>query len=151
MGEFSVKQADADQYRIAFAGIAIAQGAGQSEYAQDEFLNIAQVSDSFGDDVGVDGATVFFKTNDRRFEATISFLQSASINDALSALLFNDVNAPNGAGIGAFNVQDLSGTTLFLATRARLIKPADIVLGRGIKGRKWKIRGVWSIWNTGSN
>ena len=151
VGDFAVAVGDADQYRIAVAGVIVSLGPGQSAYAEDEFFTAVQKNDSFGVVEGADGTVARFKTNSRLVEMSLTFLGTGAVNDYLSALLFADVNQPNGAGIGSFVVEDLQGTTMLSCSKAWIQKPADFSLGRAVKMRKWPFVGVWSIWNIGSN
>ena len=148
---FSVKAVDADQYVIAFAGNPVSLGAGQSGYADGEFLTISQTTDAFTTVVGTDGSVARSKTNNRLLDIKLILLQSNSYNAFLSGLLLADNNAPNGAGIGSFVVEDLSGTTLVLATRAWISKPADISLDRGAKARSWAFQAVYDVLLIGGN
>lgn len=148
---FNVAVSDADQYRLQIAGVNISRGAGQSGYGDDEFLKISPVGESFVEALGTDGTLAWSKTNDRRLDIMLTLLQTSSSNDYLSALHLSDVNLPNGAGVGSFVLQDLSGTTLVKCPKCRIFKPADVVLGRGAKGREWKLRGVWDVYLVGSN
>lgn len=142
---FSVKVADADQYVIAVAGNPVSLGAGQSGYADGEFLNLKQAAESFITVVGTDGSVVRSKTNNRLVDISLILLATNSYNAYLSGLLLADVNTPNGAGIGSFVVEDLAGTTLVLCTRAWIKGPADISLDRGVKARSWALQGVWDV------
>ncbi len=148
---FTVAVQDADQYRLQVAGVNISRGAGQSGYGDDEFLKISPVGESFVEAQGTDGTLAWSKTNDRRLDIIITLLQTSSSNDFLSALHLSDVSLPNGAGVGSFVLQDLSGTTLVKCPKCRIFKPADILLGRGAKSREWKLRGVWDVYLVGSN
>jgi|ERR1022692_2444868 hypothetical protein len=148
---FSVKVADADQYLIAVAGNPVSLGAGQSGYADGEFLTVKQGTDSFIDVVGTDGSVARSKTNNRMVDVSLMLLSTNSYNAYMSGLLLADVNTPNGAGIGSFVVEDLAGTTLVLCTRSWIVGPADISLDRGAKTRTWKIRGVWDVMLVGGN
>lgn len=151
MGDFSIAVADADQYRIAVAGVPISRGAGQSGYADGEFFTATQPRESFGFVEGTDGSVARSKTNSRIVELHIKLLQTSSSNAYLSALLISDENAPNGAGIGSFIVQDSQGTTLLLCTRAWIVKPADVSLDRSATERDWMFHGIKSLWNVGGN
>lgn len=148
---FTVAVSDADQYRVQVAGVNISRGAGQSGYGDDEFLKISPVGESFVEALGTDGTLAWSKTNDRRLDIILTLLQTSASNDYLSALHLSDVSLPNGAGVGSFVLQDLSGTTLVKCPKARIFKPSDVVLGRGAKGREWKLRGVWDVYLVGSN
>lgn len=148
---WSVKVADADQYVIAVAGNPVSIGAGQSGYADGEFLTITQPREAFITVEGTDGSVARSKTNTRLLDIKLILLQTNSYNAYLSGLLLADNNAPNGAGIGSFVVEDLAGTTLVLCTRAWVEKPADISLDRGAKARSWPIKGVYDVLLVGGN
>ena len=151
MGEFNLSVADADQYRIMVAGAPISNGAGASGYADGEFLKIALKNDGFIVVEGADGSVTRSKRLTRLIDIELSFLQSSSNNVFLSALWNLDQNAANGAGIGSFVLQDLSGTTLVSCTRAWVNKPADVMLDRGATTRKWPLIGLYSVLLVGGN
>ena len=148
---WSLAVADADQYVIAVAGNPVSQGAGQSGYADGEFLTISQPKESFIVVEGTDGSVARSKTNSRVLDIKLILLQTNAYNAYLSGLLLADVNTPNGAGIGSFVVEDIAGTTLVLCTRSWVSKPADITLDRGAKARSWPITGIWDVMLVGGN
>jgi len=150
-GEWSIAVADADQYRIAVAGVTLSRGAGQSGYADGEYFTSSQPKDSFVIVEGTDGSVARSKTNTRVVEMSLNLLQTSASNAYLSGLLASDENAPNGAGIGSFVVEDLQGTTLILCTRAWIKKPADVSLDRAAKERKWLFTGLRSVYLVGGN
>jgi hypothetical protein len=151
MSEFSIAVADADQYRLMVAGVAISQGAGQSGYADGEFFTSDWADDLFKAVVGTDGSVARSKVNNRLINMTVSLLQTSSSNAYLSSLFNLDINQPNGAGIGSFVLQDLQGTTLILCTRAWISKPAPVSLDRAAKERKWNFQGIASTYVVGGN
>lgn len=141
--DFSVAISDADQVRITFAAVAISRGAGQSGYADGEFLKVTQDKDSFTAVEGTDGSVTRSKTNSRLGTITLRTMQSnAQTNGYLSSLLTADENNTNGAGIGTFVVEDLNGTTKFKALKAWLMKPPDQSFDRSAKEREWKFQVV---------
>lgn len=149
--EWAIAVADADQYRIQVAGVPISRGAGQTGYADGEYFTSSQPKDSFVIVEGTDGSVARSKTNTRIVEMSIKLLQTSLSNSYLSGLLASDENAPNGAGIGSFTVQDLQGTTLISCTRAWIRKPADISLDRAAKERVWTFHGIRSVYIVGNN
>ena len=151
MGEFSLAVCDADQYRIMVAGAPISNGAGASGYADGEFLKISQSDDDFITVIGTDGSVARSKTNKRVVDIEISLLQSSTSNAFLSALRLLDINQPNGAGVGSFVMEDLSGTSLVICTRSWINKPSDITLDRGATARKWPLKGLASTLLVGGN
>lgn len=135
---FDVKEWDADQLRIAFAGVSMSRGAGASGYADGEFLKIVQDKDSFITVEGTDGTVTRSKTNTRLMTITLRLMQTNSqSNGVISAILGADENNPNGAGIGTFVVEDQNGTTLFAALKAWVKKWPDQSFDRGAKEREW--------------
>lgn len=128
------KTYDPDQVVITIAGITM-QG-----YADGEFITVEQVSDGFSDVAGTDGEVARSKSNDRRATATIKLLQTSSSNLPLSALHNSDLNAPGGAGVGSFLMQDLEGATLVSGLQAWIVKFPDNSMDRTAKSREWQIR-----------
>lgn len=125
---------DFDQYVITYNGIII------DGFADGTALTIAPEADAYEDLVGVDGRVSRSKTLDNRWTATINLLQTSTANELLSALLMADLNAPNGAGVGAFIVKDVQGSTLFVGAEAWIKRPPDITLERNASTRTWIIR-----------
>ena len=150
-GSFSLATVDADQFRIAVAGIPISNGAGASGYADGQFLKVSQNADGFLTVVGTDGTVVRSKSNNRLVDIELSLLQSSVSNTALSALYFLDSNQANGAGIGSFVCEDLSGTTLILCTRCWIQKPADVTLNRSAEPRVWHLQAIWDTFLVGNS
>lgn len=131
----SFKTYDADQVSITIAGLLIDSG-----YADGEFLRIEQESDDFTDVVGTDGEVTRSKTRDKRATVTILLMQSSSGNALLSTLNNLDVNAPNGAGVGAFLVRDRQGTSVYRADECWVQKPPDVSFDREATSREWTLR-----------
>jgi hypothetical protein len=130
----SAKFYDPDLVAIYFNG-AIVQG-----YADGEFITVAQVSNGFDDVVGTDGEVARSKSNDRRVEVTIKLLQTSSTNAAFSVIHNLDLNAPNGAGVGTFLMQDLQGGTIVHGDQAWIVKYPDDSMDRTAKSREWVLR-----------
>jgi hypothetical protein len=129
-----LKEYDADQVLVYFNGVRL-QG-----FADGEFFTVEQLSDGFTDVVGTDGEVTRSKTNDRRMKVVAKLMQSSDANAALSVLHAKDLNAPNGAGVGTFLMQDLSGATIVQGAQAWIVKYPDGSMDRGPKGRDWEIR-----------
>jgi hypothetical protein len=150
-GSFSIATADADQYTILLAGVALSKGAGQTGYADGEFCTIKQKKKSFVSVEGTDGSVARGKTNSHLLDIGLMFLQTSSNNAVLSGLLALDENTPGGAGIGTFEVRDQQGTTVVLCEYAWITGPADIILDRTPTARKWEIEAIKSIMLVGGN
>lgn len=125
---------DFDQYVVTLNGI-IMEG-----WADGTALSLVPEADAFNDYVGVDGRVTRTKSMDNRWTATCRLLQTSATNDLLSALLISDTNSPNGAGVGAFILKDIQGSTLFVGAEAWIKRAPDITLERNPTERTWVIR-----------
>lgn len=125
---------DPDQITIIFAGIRM------SGYADGEFVRVEPASQDFTSKAGTDGEVTRSKTNDRRATITIILEQTSPVNAQLSALRKTDLNAPNGAGVGAFLMRDRNnGNTLYKAQNAWIQGPPSSSFGRESGPREWVI------------
>jgi hypothetical protein len=122
---------DANEVQIAFGGIPI------EGYADGDFITITHESDAFVSVVGSDGSVARSKTNDHRATVELRLMNTSPTNAALSALYQADINAPGGAGIGAFLCVDLNGTSLYTAGNAWIKRAPDPVFGREPNERVW--------------
>ena len=120
---------------INIAGLLIDKG-----FAEDAMIKITQDAPRFEDVVGVDGEVTRVQQYDQRALVTLSLMQSSSANDLLSTLLTRDQNTPNGAGVGAFLLKDLQGTTLARAPACWVKGLPETELGKKVGSRAWEIR-----------
>lgn len=127
----ALKEYSADQVLVSVAGIPL-QG-----FADGEFLTISFTSDHFESVAGADGEVTRSKTNDNRATVTVKLMQTSDSNDLLSALYNTDRKFPNGAGVGAFLVQDFNGRSLFAASECWIRKVPDISFDRTATEREW--------------
>lgn len=125
---------DFDQYVITFNGIIL------DGWAEGTALTIAPEADFFNDVTGIDGRVSRSKSMDNRWTATVNLLQTSTANEFLSSLLTLDLNAPNGAGVGAFIVKDIYGTTTFVGANAWISRPPDLTFESNATTRTWLIR-----------
>ncbi len=138
-----VKVFSADQHSVSLAGILINSG-----WVDGEFCSVEQASDSFGDKVGADGEVVRWATLDRRATAKIKVMQTSDGNAELSALHNSDINTPNGAGVGVFELRDLAtGVLLAHADHAWIQKPPAVARGREVTDQEWTIRIAHIVWD----
>jgi hypothetical protein len=128
----NLKIYDSDQVSVSFSGIPINSGR-----ADGEFVRIEQVADDFTYKVGVDGQVTRSKTKNRVTKVTLLLMQSSDSNIILSAINTIDVEAANGAGVGAMLIRDMGGTSLFAAAEAWIIKPPDANYGAEASLREW--------------
>lgn len=139
----TVKVFSADQHSVSLNGILINSG-----WDDGEFVSVEQATDSFGDKVGTDGEVVRWATLDRRATAKIKVMQTSDGNADLSALHNQDINAPNGAGVGVFELRDLAtGALLAHADHAWIQKPPPVARGREVVSQEWTIRIAHIVWD----
>ena len=132
MPEFHVY--DSNEVSINIAGIPIESG-----FAEGELVRITMSENAFQVYTGADGGKSRSATHDQGAEIEIRLAQTSPTNDALSALLNSDLNAPNGAGVGAFECADLQGTSLHKASKCWIMKNPEIIFDREVKERVWKL------------
>ena len=124
---------DANQVQVSFSGVPV-QG-----YADGDFLTITTESDAFSSKAGTLGDVARSKTNDRRATIEIILMQTSPTNDLFSAIHVADLNSPGGAGVGAFLVVDLNGTSLYAAGNAWIKRSPDPTFGRESGERTWTL------------
>jgi hypothetical protein len=149
-GPVIVNEADSDQFTIAFAGVNIAQGAGQSGYTDGEFFSCEQARESFTTVEGTDGSLTRSKTNTRLMHIKITLGQTSARNALLSAIVTAGENGVNGADIGSFKLQNLQGTTQIVASRCWVTKRPSVTLDRASKERVWLFDAAWDVFTVGS-
>jgi hypothetical protein len=134
MAQSDLRIADFNEVQVSFAGVPI------EGWADGDVLTVTREADVFGDVVGVAGSVARYKTNDNRATVTISLLSVSPVNAALSAIFTADLFAPGGAGVGAFMIADLNGTSLYTAGNAWISKPPDPTWSNEPRERVWTIR-----------
>lgn len=122
---------DSNQVQVSFSAVPV-QG-----YADGDFLNITKESDAFTSKAGTDGDVARSKTNDRRATIEIILMQTSPTNDLFSAIHAADLIASGGAGVGAFLVVDLNGTSLYKAGQCWIKRSPDPAFGREAQERTW--------------
>lgn len=148
----AMKVYDPDQYRCTFNGFSFSKGAGASGYADGIFVSVEQMEPSFLTKVGTDGTVSRSKTNARLVKLLVRLMNTESeSNGFLSTMLALDESNPNGAGVGAFSLEDLQGTTRFFASKAWVSGPPKQALDREANEREWEIHGVRDILIVGGN
>lgn len=113
--------------------------AGQtlSGYDDGDFVSIEMDADTFAKKVGADGEVARARTNNDCARATIRLLQTSRSNDLLSAM--HAADRAFGTGKGPLAVKDLSGTTLFFAPDAWVVRPPSVSFGREVGSREWAL------------
>src|SRR5690554_3705243 len=97
----TMREYRSDQVNISLAGYPI-----QGGYADGVFLEIEYAEPAFALTKGTDGEGTRSRTNNRSATIRIHLMQGAEGNSVLSALHNLDLQAQNGAGVGAFQVED---------------------------------------------
>ena len=101
----------------------------------DDIVSVEQPEDDVEVVEGADGEVTHNLKQTRHAKITVTLKQSSLTNTELSAYRIAD--RLSGAGIFPFTVRDGSGTTLFFAPAARIIKAPNIDYGKTVKDRQW--------------
>ncbi len=128
------KEYNSDQVNISIAGFPIVGG-----YADGVFLEMEFVNPAFVLTKGTDGEGTRSRSNDRSATIKIHLMQGANGNAVLSALHSLDLLSPNGAGVGAFQVVDQNGTTIYFAEHAFVSEPPNSSYDRTPTERVWTL------------
>ena len=131
--------------------VVIYNGFNITGFADGTFINITMQNDGITTQVGADGELARAVNADRRCTVTITLQQTSNANDFLSTMFSVDALTCGGR-IGPILVQDLCGDTLFAASEAWIVKPADIEFGKEITTRAWAIHtGAPGVYLVGGN
>jgi hypothetical protein len=131
--------------------IVIFDGFQLTGFADGTFVGIVMQNDGITTQVGADGEIARAVNTDRRCTVTVTLQQTSPANDFLSTMFSIDVLTCGGR-VGPILVQDLCGTTLFAASEAWIVKPADAEFGKEILTRAWAIHtGAPATYNIGGS
>jgi len=131
--------------------VVIYNGFSITGFADGTFINITMQNDGITTQVGADGELARAVNADRRCIVTVTLQQTSPANDFLSAMFMVDALTCGGR-IGPILVQDLCGDTLFAASEAWIVKPADIEFGKEVTTRAWAIHtGAPGVYLVGGN
>lgn len=131
MSSTALKVYGPDEVQIAFGPIAI------RGYADGEFVKIEMNDDAFKLVTGTDGESTRSKTSNRGAKITVTLMQSSDTNGFLSAVHELDKSTPGGPGILPLIVKDSSGTSLYTAPKAWIVKAPTVAFGREPGPREW--------------
>jgi len=101
----------------------------------DDAVSIEYPEDQFEVSRGCDGQITMVNKSVDDVAVTVTFKQSSSCNDQLSALLKAD--KLSGAGVYPLVFRDGSGTTALFADAARIVKTPTVDFGNSVKDRVW--------------
>lgn len=127
-----MKTYDPAKFDIVFAGRHLNEGV-----AEGTFLTVKRTTPGFSSKAGVDGEVTRTRSHDRRATATLTLMQTSEVNDILSAIFAADLAATVGQGVGAFFVQDRSGTTVIEASKAYIADDPEFKLDATASERVW--------------
>jgi hypothetical protein len=130
-----VKTYDPKKFVANFAGIKLNEGIGDGTFIAISKSGLA----AFSSKAGVDGTVTRSRQHDKRKIVKLTVMQTSEVNDRLSAILNADRAAINGRGVGAFYLQDLSGTTLIEGAKAWIMDDPDLSLEVTASTREWAI------------
>lgn len=129
-----VRVYDPKQIVISLAGLLISSG-----FAENNMVKITREEPVFSKKGGVDGEQTRVRSHNNSGLVTVTLMQSSEGNDIFSELLERDKAAPNGAGIGAFLLKDLNGTTLVRASKAWVKGYPETSFEKSVSERPWEI------------
>jgi hypothetical protein len=102
-------------------------------------LTLEEDNPRFTKKYGTDGTVTRSKVLARGGKSTVKLMSSSEVNDQLSAVAQADLDAPNGAGVGVFEVKDLNGTSLHHAAEAWIAEVPKPDWDKEANGREWVI------------
>lgn len=109
-------------------------------YADGTFIEVTRLTDTWVDVSGTGGGVARAKQLDRRGTITVTLLQTAPVNAALSAMAVLDENTEGGAGVLPSLVKDRVGLSLYEGLESWVVKMPDVTLEKGVTARQWQIR-----------
>ena len=114
-------------------------------FADGSFISATQAENQFDLQVGSDGESCRNRSNNRSGTITVTLIHTSASNEVLRALHQEDLlartvdgGAPEGAGVGSFQVKDLNGTTLLTAENAWISKFPSVDFDRESTSREWE-------------
>jgi len=106
-------------------------------YEDGTFVNVTRNSDSWSLSMGADGEGTRSKSNDKSGRVEITLKQSSSDNEYMSELALAD--ELSGGGTFPVLVRDASGTSLYAAETAWVVKPSDSEFAKESSARTWML------------
>lgn len=105
-------------------------------------IRVAMKSPAFQTEVGADGHTVRFATNDRRADIEVTLKGSSEEHAKLSALHGLDLSATNGAGVVPFFLRDGNGTSLLASDSAWIVQMPEKTFAASPGDVTWALEAV---------
>jgi len=113
------------------------KGAQIQGYAEGTFVKASRAEETFKTNVGAGGDVVRIRNRNKMGSVVVTLQAASSSNDTLQS--FVDLDELTGLGYGALMIKDLNGTTLVVAEKAWVQKPADAEYGAENPNREWII------------
>lgn len=117
--------------------IIIFKGAQIQGYAEGSFVKASRAEETFKTSAGAGGDVVRVRNRNKMGSVVVTLQAASASNDVLQAFL--DTDEATGLGYGALMIKDLNGTTLVVAEKAWVQKPADSEYSADAPNREWTI------------
>jgi len=127
--------ADSSIKTINVKSLQVIWGPEQIHGFADDIVEIEQPEDDVEVVSGADGEVTHIMKTARHAKITVTLKQTSLSNAVFSAYRIAD--RETGAGIFPFTVRDASGTTLFFAPAARIIKAPNIKRSKTVQDNQW--------------
>lgn len=133
-----------DRVLFIFAGLPM------SGFGEGSMIAIEPDTDRVTHKVSADGDVALARSANRVVQLTAIFLQTSQSNDLLMSILEADTQRGTISLVPAL-IQDLSGRTNFISSRAWIKREPNVVFGREVEEREWMIGAVPSTYFIGGN
>lgn len=128
-----------------------AGGALLSGYGQGGAIKIEQMGEDIKVVTGVDGETVFSRSNNKCRKVTITLLQTAFANLIMTGLHKANMAAPNGI-LFPFGILDTGGSSVFASGAACIVGfPDGLEFTNEAKDREWVLYAIEDLQIVGNN
>lgn len=140
---------DSNEVSLSVANFPINDGRGE---VGGDFLKLTPRGDAFGDTAALDGDVTRYATHEKRWDVSLFLLRTSPANAFLSALHNSDINLPNGAGVGAFQVNDRqSNGTIYFGEQCWIKSMPEDPIGEKPALLEWKLTVVMTVANIAGN
>ena len=139
----AVKTYDPSQVHIIFGPLIL------TGYADGTFVNVNRKEDMFSLQIGTSGEGTRSKSNNRSGEVMVQLMQSSDSNAALSELALAD--EIGNVGVFPLFIKDNSGSSIYTAETAWIVKIPDSEFSREAGPREWKFETDVLVAHVGGN
>ena len=120
-----------------------------SGFAEDSLVTVGRREDTFTLTMGADGEGTRSKTNDKSGDVKITLMQTSASNAILTA--YAKADELQNAGVFSLLIKDDSGSSIYSAEQAWVVKPPEAEFGKAATTREWSIQTDNLDWNEGGN